>query len=884
MNATFAPRAFPAGRIGFSSQSGALGLALLERAESRGLGLSAFVSIGNKADVSSNDLLEWWEDDKGTDLVLLYLESFGNPRKFARIARRLAREKPVLAMKSGRSGAGRKAAGSHTAALAGSDTAVDAVFRQAGVIRADTLSGLLDVAALLSCQPVPRGRRVAVLTNAGGLGILCADACEAAGLELPCSPRRRAQPSPRRSHGGVGRKPGGHARLGDGRELPVGAAAPPRRPRDRRGHRALRPGCLASRLKGSGAAISMAVAEADQPDKPVLASILAAAGPPATLRSAAHVPAFSYPEAAAAALGRAVEYGEWLRHSAGSVVHLDDVDAAAAAEVIVTALAHQDEAWLDPAATRRLLAAYRIPLVPSSSPTRRRRQQQQPPTLGFPAVVKTAAAGAHKTESGGVALDLSDAEAVRSAAKRIGCPVIVQPMIKGGVELLAGVAQDPVFGPLVAFGPGGVLAELIGDAHFRLTPLTDVDADELVGAGKAGRLVGGLPRCSARRRGGARRRAAPALAARRRLPRARGARSQPRARPSSRGRRGRRPHPPRPAAASHRRQELVAIDEIAFVPEQVRQLRDKGLPVVALGSIVAGAVLWLAGSESGADLAWAAGAVVVLVPLVVSTARSLLRRDVGVDAIALVAIVWALALDQYLAAAIVALMMSGGAALEAWAAGRARRELRLLVERAPRVAHRYASGSVEEVSVEELRPGDVVVIRAGEVVPADGVVVGARGRPRRVRAHRRGAAAQGWAVRPRALGDCERGGHVRPSRDLAGGGERLRGDRSSRRGRGGGSRRFHANGRPLRGLLPAVLTRGRRARLAGIGRLDTGARGHGRGDAVPADPGRPDRLRGRPLAGGQGRGHRQGGGRSGAARRGPNRAARQDGHAHPRPT
>ena len=185
MNATFAPRAFPAGRIGFSSQSGALGLALLERAESRGLGLSAFVSIGNKADVSSNDLLEWWEDDAGTDLVLLYLESFGNPRKFARIARRLAREKPVLAMKSGRSGAGRKAAGSHTAALAGSDTAVDAVFRQAGVIRADTLSGLLDVAALLSCQPVPRGRRVAVLTNAGGLGILCADACEAAGLELP---------------------------------------------------------------------------------------------------------------------------------------------------------------------------------------------------------------------------------------------------------------------------------------------------------------------------------------------------------------------------------------------------------------------------------------------------------------------------------------------------------------------------------------------------------------------------------------------------------------------------------------------------------------------------------------------------------------------------
>ena len=233
MNATFAPRAFPEGRIGFSSQSGALGLALLERAEARGLGLSGFVSIGNKADVSSNDLLEWWEDDPDTDLVLLYLESFGNPRKFARIARRLARQKPVLAMKSGRSDAGQKAAGSHTAALAGSDTAVDAVFQQAGVIRADTLSGLLDVAALLSCQPFPRGRRVAVLTNAGGLGILCADACEGAGLELPVPGKRprgaRRLPSGR----SLGREPRRPARLCNGRELRASSPAAPRRSRDR---------------------------------------------------------------------------------------------------------------------------------------------------------------------------------------------------------------------------------------------------------------------------------------------------------------------------------------------------------------------------------------------------------------------------------------------------------------------------------------------------------------------------------------------------------------------------------------------------------------------------------------------------------------------------
>ncbi|HET7857040.1 MAG TPA: GNAT family N-acetyltransferase, partial [Gaiellaceae bacterium] len=185
LNATFGPHALPPGTIGFSSQSGALGLAFLEKAAERNLGLSAFVSIGNKADVSSNDLLEYWEDDPETNLILLYLESFGNPRRFGRIARRVARRKPILAMKSGTTTSGARAASSHTAALAGSETAVEALFHQAGVLRAETLEELIDVSALLSTQPLPAGRRVALLTNAGGLGILAADACDAEGLELP---------------------------------------------------------------------------------------------------------------------------------------------------------------------------------------------------------------------------------------------------------------------------------------------------------------------------------------------------------------------------------------------------------------------------------------------------------------------------------------------------------------------------------------------------------------------------------------------------------------------------------------------------------------------------------------------------------------------------
>ena len=241
LNATFAPRQLPPGRIAFSSQSGALGLALLEKAAERSLGFSAFVSIGNKADVSSNDLLEWWEDDAETDLVLLYLESFGNPRTFGRLARRVARRKPILALKAGTTSAGARAASSHTAALAGSEVAVDALFRQAGVIRARTLEELVDAASFFSTQPLPAGRRVAVLTNAGGLGILCADACDAAGLELPeLAPETRealAAVLPVRGQHLESRRP---ARLRDRGDLRGRAAARPPRPGHRQRDRAVR--------------------------------------------------------------------------------------------------------------------------------------------------------------------------------------------------------------------------------------------------------------------------------------------------------------------------------------------------------------------------------------------------------------------------------------------------------------------------------------------------------------------------------------------------------------------------------------------------------------------------------------------------------------------
>jgi acetate---CoA ligase (ADP-forming) len=489
LNATFAPRAFPPGSIGFSSQSGALGLAVLERGQERGLGLSAFASIGNKADVSSNDLLEWWEEDENTKLVMLYLESFGNPRAFARIARRVARRKPVLAMKSGTTHAGMKAASSHTAALAGSEAAIDALFRQTGVIRTQTLDELVDVAALLNDMPVPRGRRVALLTNAGGLGILCADACEAAGLELP-TPSEETRRALREVMPSEGSTANPVDMLGSATAktfadvLPIVLADP--------GIDALIvlfvPTVGVSE-EDVGSAISRGAANAGE--KPVLCAFLSAKGAPATLRSAASVPAFSYPEAAARALSRAADRGDWLRRPAGTLPELA-VDRETADTIVAEALAAGDDAWLAPDQARALLEAYGLPVVPERVVESLDDAAAAAAELGFPVVVKSAAAGAHKTESGGVALNLADETEVRAAAERIGLPVLIQPMIRGGAELLAGAVQDPVFGPLVAFGPGGVFAELIGQAQFRLAPLTDLDARELVRAGKAGRLVAGF--------------------------------------------------------------------------------------------------------------------------------------------------------------------------------------------------------------------------------------------------------------------------------------------------------------------------------------------------------------------------------------------------------
>ncbi len=372
LNATFGPRPLPPGPIAFSSQSGALGLALLEKASERRLGFSAFVSIGNKADVSSNDLLEWWEDDPASEVVLLYLESFGNPGKFSRLARRVARRKPILALKAGTTGAGAKAASSHTAALASSDAAVDALFHQAGVLRARTLEELVDAAALLSRQPLPGGSRVGVLTNAGGLGILCADACESAGLELP--------------------EPTEETRAALAEVLPAEASVA--NPVDMLGgstaatYAKVIPPLLADRrldalivlfvppVVAGAEEVAVAIRDAvtaSGSNKPVLAVVMSAEGTPSVLlEDDCPVVSFEYPESAARALGLAASRSEWLRQPAGTVPQLEAVDRAGGRRIVEEALA-SGEGWLEPDGIRALLEAYGVPLVPERDAASARR-------------------------------------------------------------------------------------------------------------------------------------------------------------------------------------------------------------------------------------------------------------------------------------------------------------------------------------------------------------------------------------------------------------------------------------------------------------------------------------------------------------------------------
>ena len=508
LNATFAPRHVIPGRVGFLSQSGGIGIAIIEAAERLGVGLSSFVSVGNSADLSSNDMLEYWEQDPGTDVALLYLESFGDPRRFGRVARRFARTKPLVAVKSGRSAAGARATSSHTGALvSASDVTVDALFEQAGVIRTDTIKELFDVAELLSSQPVPRGDRVAIVTNAGGPGIMCADACQASGVQIPVLPSEiRAE---------LAEFLPAAASLFNPIDMIATASAEDYR----RTLRALADAdvCdsilaifvppLGTQASEVAAAIRQAAEIADGPT--VAAVFMTSEGAPAELRSqSVHVPGYDYPEDAARAIALAARHGKWRSRPEGTLIGLKGARPEEAAAIITRQLA-AGPGWLAPKDASALLECYGLPLIATRIVANADEAIAAADDLGGPLALKAIAAGlVHKTDAGGVLLGLDGAEQVRAAASEIEDAVaraglrldglIVQPMAPVGVELIVGVVHDQSFGQVLACGAGGTTAELIKDVAVRITPVTDLDAHDMLRSLQTFPLLDGYrgaPRC-----------------------------------------------------------------------------------------------------------------------------------------------------------------------------------------------------------------------------------------------------------------------------------------------------------------------------------------------------------------------------------------------------
>jgi acetyl coenzyme A synthetase (ADP forming)-like protein len=491
LNATFAPTLPPFGTVGLASQSGGIGIAIFEQAAVRGLGLSSFVSLGNKADVSGNDLLAYWKDDPSTQVILLYLESFGNPRRFIRLARAIGRRKPIVVVRGGRSPAGVRGAGSHTGALASPELVVEAALSQAGVIRADSLGEMLDLAEVLASQPIPNGRRVAIVGNAGGPGILTADACEAAGLEVPelgehtqqllreAVPAGAAVSNPVDLLASARAEDYEHALqvvLADpGVDSAIVVFAPP----------------LVTRAEDVARAVARAAGQdgIDQP-KPVLAAFLATPEAVAALSGGKRpIPCFAYPEASAIALGKIAGHGAWRGIPDDPLERPEDIDLSAARDLVAKVLADSPEGrWLDPMEGVELLEHYRIAVAKLTLVDGVDAACVAASDLGYPVALKAFSPGlVHKSDSGGVRLGLPDENRLREAwgqmAHDLGSSMtqgVIQAMAPPGVETIAGIIEDQVFGPLVLFGLGGTAVEILGDHRVHLAPLTTRDASAMI--------------------------------------------------------------------------------------------------------------------------------------------------------------------------------------------------------------------------------------------------------------------------------------------------------------------------------------------------------------------------------------------------------------------
>lgn len=503
MNATFAPTMPPPGPVSLISQSGAMGVTILDYAAEYGIGIRHFVSVGNKADVSGNDLLEYWEADEGTGVILMYLESFGNPRKFTSIARRVTKRKPVIVVKAGRTVAGVRAASSHTGALAGLDAATDALLAQCGVIRVDSVEALFDLAMAFGHLPLPAGNRVAIVTNAGGPGIIIADACESAGLavaplsEVTQDRLREELPE--------------EACVGNPVDMIATATAASYRTalehvlRDPNIDAAIAAFVPPLGVKQRDVARAIVEVRGRLPEKPVLAVLMGREGLPqgrSELQSAG-VPAYIFPESAARALAAMYRQKQWLDRPAGRVRRFD-VDAGSVAEILDRAKGDSRD-QLSGEESRRVLSAYGIPTMESRLARSAEQAVAAARVVGLPVALKVVSPDVvHKTDVQGVLLDLRTeqevergygdlVDRVREAAPGAAIEgVSVERFVRGGRETIVGMSADPSFGPVLMFGLGGVYVEALQDVVFRVHPVSDLDAAEMIRSIRGFRLLEGF--------------------------------------------------------------------------------------------------------------------------------------------------------------------------------------------------------------------------------------------------------------------------------------------------------------------------------------------------------------------------------------------------------
>jgi acetyl coenzyme A synthetase (ADP forming)-like protein len=506
LNATFALTNPAHGNISFISQSGALGLGILEYAKSMNIGFSSFVSVGNRSDIASTDLLQYWEQDAATKVILLYLESFDNPDIFSRVSRRISTKKPILAIKGGSTPAGSKASRSHTGAMATSDIVSDALFREAGIVMVDSIGELFDSAILLANQPAPKGRRVAILTNGGGPGILAADACAHNGLtvpELSAETLGKIKSSIKRD-----------IHISNPVDLTAGISAEEfeavlkilAEDKDNDAILTIYVPPAGQDISGIENAISHASPLIRANNKPVLSCFLGMSGIKGKIMEGNFVPYYLFPEDATSALTNAVKYGEVKTRGFGIIPEFTDIDHSKGRRIVNDILtgSPQRPLWVDNRNMIELFRCYGINFAETVNALTAEEAATTAAKTGFPVVVKlNSSTITHKTDVGGVVLNLKSAEEVKNAFNQIKTNlakigrenemqgVTVQKQITEGVETIVGITEDPMLGHVIMFGLGGIYAELIKDTSIRLLPLTNTKAAGLINSVKMSQLLKG---------------------------------------------------------------------------------------------------------------------------------------------------------------------------------------------------------------------------------------------------------------------------------------------------------------------------------------------------------------------------------------------------------